>query len=277
MCLYLQVAVKTGSGYCGSVMRSHVQVGWQGELVALCELRHAANKYSWTELENVVRYLNKRPDLQQQLQKHHQETLMEKAYVVMCHCAYMFKVATQLLGLGIRKSSRGSGTSLSKTRSWKLLEDACRLGLCPKVLLPNIHEWVELSKAACCLFGKARKLRTGVEKTSRLRSKAQRLGYRSGKNYSQVQLLDKVRNGPKQQRLRWTDWEKLCRHMGIDPNPRDDDGGRTKLKIAEMRRGTLEKPTLNGIKDICSRGNIRTIGKRKHELISDVLKVEDLI
>ena len=272
----LQDAVTTGSGYCGSVLRCNAEVVWQGELVGLCEVRQSANKYTWLGLEKVVRELDKREDIQVALQQEQQKVLMQKTYVGMCHGAYMFGRAIKLLKLDVPISRHGGGTSLSKARSWKLLQASCRLGLCPKVLIPNISEWLALKNAFHATSAKAKKLRAGVGDSEKVRKEALRLGYSGVKNYSKTELLRKIRCGKKQPKLRWSNWAQKCRDIGVQPNPRSEGGGRAKMSIPEMRRAILEKSTKQDICDVCARGSITVTGKRKRDLINEILAIAEL-
>ena len=53
----IQTAVRLGSGYVGSVLRCNAKVVWQGELVALCEVRQSAQTYTLSALETITKEL----------------------------------------------------------------------------------------------------------------------------------------------------------------------------------------------------------------------------
>jgi hypothetical protein len=272
----LQTAVRHGSGYVGSVLHCNAKVVWQGELAALCEMRQSAQRYTWIGLEKITHELKKREDIRKQLQREQQSVLMQKTYVGMCHASYMFSRAIKLLKVEVPVSRFGSGPALSKARCWKLLQDACRLGLCPKVLLPNISEWVALATAFRAIYDKAKALRTTKLHNKKLRKTAQKLGYRGVKHLSKPELHRKIRSGKERPRLRWSDWAKKCKDLGINPNPRCHKGAHKKLSIPEMRRAILCKSTKKEVCDLGSGGGIATSGKRKHELIDAILLVKDL-
>ena len=272
----LQTAVRLGSGYVGSVLRCNAKLVWQGELVALCEVRQSAQRYTWIGLEKITKELIQREDIRIELQREQQSVLMQKTYVGMCHSSYMFSRANKLLELDVPISKSGSGPALSKARCWKLLQDSCRLGLCPKVLLPNISEWVALATAFRAISEKAKVLRTTRLDNKNLRKTAQKLGYRGVKQLSKPDLHRKIRSGKERPRLRWSDWAEKCKKLGINANPRCQNDARKKMSVPEMRRALLHKSPKIELCDIASRGAIATSGKRKHDLIDAILLVKDL-
>ena len=272
----LQTAVRHGSGYVGSVLHGHAQVVWQSELAALCEMRQSAQRYTWIGLEKITHELKKNEDIRKQLQTEQQSVLMHQTYVGMCHASYMFSRANKLLKVQIPVSRVGSGPALSKARCWQLLQDACRLGLCPKVLLPNISEFVALKKAFRAKYDKAKSLRTAQLHIKKLRKTAQKLEHRGVQHLSKPELQRMIRSGKARPRLGWLDWAKKCQQLEINPNPRCRDGAHKKLSISEMRHAILCKSTKQEVCDRASGSGIATAGKRKHELIEAILLVKDL-
>ena len=272
----IQTAMIQGSGYVGSVQHCHAKVVWQGELVAVCEMRQSAQRYTWHGLEKVTRALLQREDIRKVLQGEQQSVLMHKTYVGMCHACYMFSRAIKHLDLDISISKFGSGPALSKARCWKLFQDSCRLGLCPKVLLPNISEWKALATAFRAISAKAKTLRTTKLYLPKLEKTARKLGYRGVRQLSKVELHRKMRLGKERLRLRWSDWAEKCKSLGINPNPRRPDAKRIKMSIPNMRRAVLQKSPKIEVCDIASRGGIATSGKRKSALIDAILLEKDL-
>ena len=123
---------------------------------------------------------------------------------------------------------------------------------------------------------KAKKVRAGVGDIEKVRKRAQQLGHRGAKNDSKTELLRKIQSGQKQPKLGWSAWAQKCRDVDLQPNPRCKDGRRAKLSIPGMRRAILEKSSKPDIRDVCARGGIPVTGKRKHELISEILATPDL-
>ena len=113
----------------------------------------------------------------------------------------MFSRANKLLKVQILVSRAGSGPALSKARCWQLLQDACRLGLCPKVLLPNISEFVALKKAFRAKYDKAKSLRTAQLHIKKLRKTAQKLEHRGVQHLSKPELQRMIRSGKARPRL----------------------------------------------------------------------------
>ena len=276
LCSRLQTAVLVGSGYVGSVLRCNAKVTWQGTLVALCEMRQSAQKYTWFGLEMITRELTQRPDICALLQREQQSVLMNQTYVGMCHSVYMFSRAIKLLKLEIPCLKVGCGPAFGKARSWKLFQDSCRLGLCPKVLLPNISELVALEQSFRDLSAKAKSLRTAKLDFKTLQKTVHKLGYRHVKQMSKPDLLRKVRGGKERPRLLWSEWAAKCKKLGINANPRGQHGSRRKMTVPEMRRAILDTTLKKEVCDIASRGSIATSGKRKCELITAILQCNDL-
>jgi len=272
----VQKAMRQGSGYVGSVRRDHAKVLWQGLLAALCELRQCAQRYTWSGLEVVLTKLDKNVDVQMTLQREQQTVLMQTPYVGMSHGCYMFKRAIQLLQVQVPRNKTQGVSPLNTVRARKMICDACRLGLCPKILLPNISEVVEIQNAFRTLSVKAAKVRAENSTAAQLRKQAFRLGYRSLKRDSKATLLRKIQRGKQHTPIRWSDWAAMCRNVGIDPVPTDQKGLRKKLPITEMRGELLQTKNLPELRAIAARGSIPTSGKRKHDLIEEVLQVKHL-